>query len=87
MEGRIRIYKLACMLNVDLKQILSLCESSGFYAKNSLSTLNPEQRRLIETLIRRNDPGDDISPAFVPVWKPPPTGQWSIGLKPDSDKD
>ncbi|MFL5244229.1 MAG: translation initiation factor IF-2 N-terminal domain-containing protein [Gemmataceae bacterium] len=86
MEGRIRIYQLACKLNVDTKQILSLCESSGFYAKNSVSTLNPEESRLIETLIRRNNPGDDTSPAFVPVWKPPPTDRWSIGLKPDSDK-
>jgi hypothetical protein len=85
MKEAIRIYALAPELSTDPKRILLLCEKWGFGVRNSLSTLTPEQRLLIETLVARDDPGGEASPGLAPIWRPPPRRQAAVRLKPDSD--
>jgi hypothetical protein len=86
MNDAIRVYALARHLSVDSKEILRLCEKLGFEARSSLSELDAEQRRFIERIIGRDNPGDETSPALVPAWRPPPTLQETVRLKPHPDQ-
>jgi hypothetical protein len=86
MKEAIRVYALARELSAEPKRILSLCEKSGFQAKNLLSSLSPEQRGVIETLILGNGPGDEMTPALVPAPRPPPTLRAAVRLKPPADR-
>src|SRR5438876_296986 len=50
---KIRVYALARELNVESKDLLDLCQKSGLDVKNQLSSLDPEQRDMIEALVKR----------------------------------
>jgi hypothetical protein len=73
MTDTIRVYKLAKELGVDPKQILCLCEKNQIGPASILSSLNAQQRQMIESRIRGDNPGNEFHPALVPVWRPPPT--------------
>src|SRR5262249_61959838 len=50
---KVRVYALARELNVESKDLLELCQKSGLDVKNQLSSLDPEQRDMIEALVKR----------------------------------
>src|SRR6516225_5232136 len=50
---KVRVYSLARELNVESKDLLDLCRQAGLDVKNQLSSLDPEQRDMIEQLVKR----------------------------------
>ena len=52
-KDKVRIYQLARDLNVETKDLLDLCRQSGFDVKNQLSSLDPDQRDVVEALIKK----------------------------------
>jgi hypothetical protein len=85
MREAVRVYALAKNLSINPKQILSLCEKSGIRAVSALSFLRPDHCRLIEAMIRGEDPGNENNPSVVPVWRPPPTLVTAVMLKPPGE--
>lgn len=61
---KVRVYALARELNVESKDLLELCQKSGLDVKNQLSSLDPEQRDMIEALVKRG--GLNASPPPAP---------------------
>src|SRR5262245_16171461 len=67
---KVRVYALARELNVESKDLLELCQKSGLDVKNQLSSLDPEQRDMIEALVKRG--GLNASAPAAPKPAAPP---------------
>jgi translation initiation factor IF-2 len=52
-KEKVRVYALARELNIESKDLLDLCRQAGFDVKNQLSSLDPDQRDLVEQIVRR----------------------------------
>jgi translation initiation factor IF-2 len=68
---KVRIYALARELNIDSKELVTLCQQAGIDVKNQLSSLDPDQRDAVELLVRRGG-------AAVAVASPPKPASPSI---------
>jgi translation initiation factor IF-2 len=64
---KVRIYALARELNIDSKDLLEMCRQAGYDVKNQLSSLDPDQRDLVEAMVKRGG-----SSGGVAVAPPPP---------------
>lgn len=53
LKEKIRVYVLASQLNMETKDLLEICKQAGLNVKNQLSSLDPDQRDMIEQLVRR----------------------------------
>src|SRR5260370_4015308 len=60
---KVRVYALAREVNVESKDLLELCQKSGLDVKNQLSSLDPDQRDMIEALVKRGGLTASASPA------------------------
>jgi hypothetical protein len=76
-----RVYSLAKELGVDPRRILALCEKARI-GGNQLSLLGAQACQLFSKLLRDDDSDGETHPSLVPVWKPPPTLQDAVRLKP-----
>ncbi len=84
MEDTIRVYALAHELDIEPERILALCQQAGIGSRNSLSSLTPAQRKIIERLLDRDGPdGGAAKPA--PVRRPPPAGHDRISLEGETE--
>src|SRR5438445_849021 len=52
-KEKIRVYVLARELNVDTKELLELCKQAGLDVKNQLSSIDPDQKDMIEQLVKK----------------------------------
>ena len=52
-KEKVRVYALARELGVDSKDLLEMCRQAGLDVKNQLSSLDPEQRDMVELLVKR----------------------------------
>ncbi len=68
-KEKIRVYILARELNVDTKDLLTMAQQAGFAVKNQLSMLEPEQRTVLEDLIKKGAKSNaaPTKPAAPPV--------------------
>lgn len=71
-KDKVRIYQLARDLNVETKDLLDLCRQSGIDVKNQLSSLDPDQRDMIEALVKKGG-------AVAVAAPPPPKAAVSLG--------
>jgi translation initiation factor IF-2 len=71
-KDKVRIYQLARDLNVESKDLLDLCRQSGIDVKNQLSSLDPDQRDMIEGLVKKGG-------AVAVAAPPPPKSAVSMG--------
>ena len=77
-KEKVRIYALARELNVEYKDLLDLCRQAGFAVKNQLSSLDPDQRDMIENLVKRGGsaavaaPAKPVTPVIPTVSTPVP---------------
>jgi translation initiation factor IF-2 len=60
---KVRVYALARELNIESKDLLDLCKQVGLDVKNQLSSLDPDQRDLVEQLVRK---GGGVAVAAAP---------------------
>jgi translation initiation factor IF-2 len=70
-KEKTRVYILARELNIDSKDLLNLCKQAGLDVKNQLSSLEPEQRVVLEDLIKKGTksaqaPSKPSTPASLP---------------------
>src|ERR1700752_4374039 len=78
LQDKIRIYALARELNVDTKDLIDLCRQAGFEVKNQLSSLDPEQRDMVEQMVKRGGgvavaaPPKSAAPVIPQVMTPVP---------------
>ncbi len=56
-KEKVRVYALAKILNIESKDLLDMCQKAGFDVKNQLSSLDPEQRDAIESMVRGGQGG------------------------------
>lgn len=68
---KVRVYALARELNVESKDLLDLCQKSGLDVKNQLSSLDPEQRDMIEALVKKGGLTASAPPAPKPITPAP----------------
>ena len=68
-QEKVRVYALARELDMESKALLEMCRQAGFDVKNQLSSLEPDQRDMIEALIRKGSRGGTA------VAPPPPPAQ------------
>lgn len=61
---KVRVYALARELNIDSKDLLELCQGAGLDVKNQLSSLDPDQRDMIEQMVKRG--GSAVAVAAPP---------------------
>jgi len=66
LKEKVRVYVLANQLNMESKDLLDICKQAGLNVKNQLSSLDPDQRDMIEQLVKR---GSSKTPPPAP--KPP----------------
>src|SRR5262245_61276272 len=52
-KDKIRVYVLARELNIDTKELLDLCKQAGLDVKNQLSSIDPDQKDMIEQLVKK----------------------------------
>src|SRR5262245_6386702 len=52
-KDKIRVYVLARELNIDTKELLDLCKQAGLDVKNQLSSIDPDQKEMIEQLVKK----------------------------------
>ncbi len=52
-KDKVRVFALARELNIETKDLLDYCRQAGIQVKNQLSTLDPDQRDLIEQMVKR----------------------------------
>ncbi len=76
-KDKVRVYVLARELNVDTKDLLDLCKQAGLDVKNQLSSLDPDQRDMVEDMVKR---GGKPAPAST---SPKPT---ATAVLPDVNK-
>src|SRR5438309_916519 len=69
---KVRVYSLARELNVESKDLLELCRQAGIDVKNQLSSLDPEQRDLVEQMVKRGG-GTATATAVAPAPAKPPS--------------
>lgn len=55
-KDKVRVFALARELNIETKDLLEYCQQAGIQVKNQLSTLDPDQRDLIEQMVKRGGP-------------------------------
>ncbi|HMF19619.1 MAG TPA: translation initiation factor IF-2 [Gemmataceae bacterium] len=67
LREKVRVYALARELNVESKDLLELCQKSGLDVKNQLSSLDPDQRDMIEALVKRGGLNASAPPAPKPA--------------------
>ncbi|HMC66598.1 MAG TPA: translation initiation factor IF-2 N-terminal domain-containing protein, partial [Gemmataceae bacterium] len=70
-KEKIRVYILARELNIDTADLLAMARQAGFEVKNQLSSLEPEQRTILEELIKKGAkssaaPAKPAPPAALP---------------------
>jgi translation initiation factor IF-2 len=53
LQEKVRVYLLARELNMESKDLLDLCRQAGIDVKNQLSSLDPDQRVLVEQLAKK----------------------------------
>lgn len=53
LKEKVRVYVLANQLGMESKDLLDICKQAGLNVKNQLSSLDPDQRDMIEQLVRR----------------------------------
>ncbi len=70
---KVRVYSLARELNVESKDLLDLCHQAGIDVKNQLSSLDPEQRDLVEQMLKRGGAGGGTAVAAPPAPAKAPT--------------
>lgn len=66
LKEKVRVYILARELKVDTKELLDLCQSVGFDVKNQLSSLDPDQRDMIEQMVKRGAGSGSVAVAAPP---------------------
>lgn len=71
-KEKVRIFALARELDMESKDLLTLCRQNGIDVKNQLSTIEPEVRDQIVQLVRRKGAAPAVSAAAPP--KPVVTG-------------
>jgi len=65
-KEKVRVYALARELNVESKDLLDLCRQAGIDVKNQLSSLDPDQRDLVEQLVKKGGGGAATAVAAPP---------------------
>jgi translation initiation factor IF-2 len=76
-KEKVRLYALARELHMESKDLLDLCRQNGIDIKNQLSSLEPEQRDQIVSLVKRgpaapaNAPARPAAPPTLPPAKVP----------------
>src|SRR5262245_10189764 len=53
LQDKVRVYALARELNMESKDLLDMCRHAGIDVKNQLSSLDPDQRLMIEQMVKR----------------------------------
>ncbi len=71
-KDKVRVYELARELNVQSKDLLDLCRQAGMDVKNQLSSLDPEQRDVVEQLVRKSG---GVATAIAPPPAAPPRSE------------
>ncbi len=64
-KDKVRIYALARELNIESKDLLEICRQAGYDVKNQLSSLDPDQRDAVESLVRKGG-GRAVAVAAAP---------------------
>jgi translation initiation factor IF-2 len=72
-KEKVRVYALARELNIESKDLLDMCRQAGFDVKNQLSSLDPDQRDLVEQMVRRGGGGVAVAAAPKPATPVIPT--------------
>jgi translation initiation factor IF-2 len=69
---KVRIFALARELDMESKDLLNVCRQAGIDVKNQLSTLDPDQRDLVELMVRKsqNAPAPQSPTASPPLQAP-----------------
>lgn len=65
-KEKVRVYSLARELNMESKDLLDICRQAGIDVKNQLSSLDPDQRDLVEQLAKRGGGGTAVAVAAPP---------------------
>jgi translation initiation factor IF-2 len=68
-----RIFALARELDMESKDLLTVCRQAGIDVKNQLSTLDPDQVIMIEQMVRKGKTAAAAAtaPATAPLQAPP----------------
>ncbi len=66
-QDKVRVYALARELNMESKDLLDLCRQHGLDLKNQLSSLDPDQRDLIEQLVKKGPSKATAAPPTPPT--------------------
>ncbi|MGF1582656.1 MAG: translation initiation factor IF-2 [Gemmataceae bacterium] len=78
-KEKVRVYALARELNMDSKDLLELCRANGLDLKNQLSSVDPDQRDMIEDLVKKGSsaptPAKSVAPAPSAPVIPPVAGK------------
>jgi translation initiation factor IF-2 len=69
-DEKVRVYALARELQMDSKDLIELCHQAGFKVNNQLSSLDADQRRIVETMARAHT-GQKPPPPVVTLPAPP----------------
>lgn len=69
-KEKVRVYALARELNMESKDLLDLCKDAGLDLKNQLSSLDPEQRDMIEALVKGGGPAKPAAQVTPAVSQP-----------------
>src|SRR5262245_19285854 len=77
-KDKVRVYALARELNVESKDLLDLCRQAGLDVKNQLSSLDPDQRDMVERLVKQ---GGGTAVAVAPPPKPSSTIPSSVSTR------
>src|SRR5262245_43919351 len=62
-KDKIRVYVLARELNIDTKELLEICKQAGLDVKNQLSSIDPDQKEMIEQLVKKGAHKAQATPA------------------------
>jgi translation initiation factor IF-2 len=65
LKDKVRIYVLARELNLESKELIDLCQKAGIEVKNQLSSLDPDQRDVVEALVKKSH-GKSAPPPAAP---------------------
>ncbi len=74
-KDKVRIYVLARELNLESKDLIDMCQQAGLDVKNQLSSIDADQRGMIEQMIKQKRTGTSApptAPATQPTHRPPP---------------
>lgn len=69
-KEKVRVYSLARELNMESKDLLDLCRQAGIDVKNQLSSLDPDQRDLVEQMAKKGGVAVAAPPASPTASKP-----------------